>query len=400
MKTETRPIYYKYNKNFKRRTCMLMVTHSCNLNCSYCYEQFKCANKEMTFETAKRIIEDEFELVRRDNRFDELEIDFMGGEPLMNFALIKQVVEWLEGCEFGVPFICFATTNATLLDEEKKAWFLKHRETIWLGGSLDGTMAMQRKNRGEKALGVDVEFLHSVWPEQDFHSVVSKETLPNLAEGILEIQKQGSGLGVVLAQGVEWCREDAIEYKKQLGILIDSYLNMPNMSPIPVLKRLIVVRPPNKSEPQRKFCGTGTYMATYDWDGNVYGCHMFSPVVLGDRAVQLGDINWSDRELASDSRCDECVLREFCPTCAGFNFRFRGEIGKRDMHGCLMSLAEAQAACEYQIKTLQKISLDEISKEEMQHAKAAIDAYDILNKFDLLTAESPFSIENGKEVSK
>ena len=78
----------------RRRTCMLIVTHACNLNCSYCYEPYK-QNVYMDLDLAKEIISREARFVNESDDFDELEIDFMGGEPLMNFPLIKNVVEWL-----------------------------------------------------------------------------------------------------------------------------------------------------------------------------------------------------------------------------------------------------------------------------------------------------------------
>lgn len=79
----------------RRRVCMLMVTHACNLNCSYCYESHK-GNNYMSFELAKDIILNEADLVKKSSKFDEIQVDFMGGEPLMNFPLIKQIVEWLK----------------------------------------------------------------------------------------------------------------------------------------------------------------------------------------------------------------------------------------------------------------------------------------------------------------
>ena len=108
----------------RRRICMLMITHACNLNCSYCYESHK-RNSYMTTEQAKQIIINEAEMVANSSEYDELQIDFMGGEPLMNFTLIKNIVEWLETDVISVPWICFATTNATLLDDKRKEWFNK-----------------------------------------------------------------------------------------------------------------------------------------------------------------------------------------------------------------------------------------------------------------------------------
>lgn len=90
----------------KRRVCMLMVTHACNLNCSYCYESHK-NNAYMSFEMAKDIILREADFVSQSDRFDEIQVDFMGGEPLMNFPLIKQIVEWLKKWRHRYPLDLF-----------------------------------------------------------------------------------------------------------------------------------------------------------------------------------------------------------------------------------------------------------------------------------------------------
>ena len=86
---------WDFEPSARRRTCMLMVTHACNLNCSYCYETHK-KNAYMDVNLAKEIILREAQFVNDSDQFDELQIDFMGGEPFMNFPLIKDIVEWLE----------------------------------------------------------------------------------------------------------------------------------------------------------------------------------------------------------------------------------------------------------------------------------------------------------------
>ena len=105
---------------------------------------------------AKEIILKEAQFVKDSKDFDEMEIDFMGGEPFMNFPLIKEIVEWLEGGVIDIPYVCFATTNGTLLTDEIKNWLREHKQTINLGASYDGNIEMQTTNRGTGKYNVDL----------------------------------------------------------------------------------------------------------------------------------------------------------------------------------------------------------------------------------------------------
>jgi len=66
----------------RRRTCSLIITHQCNLKCTYCYELFK-SKMSMSFDLAKAILLNEFERLGASEEFDEIVIDFMGGEPMI-----------------------------------------------------------------------------------------------------------------------------------------------------------------------------------------------------------------------------------------------------------------------------------------------------------------------------
>lgn len=120
-------------RSSKIRTLMLMVTSSCNLNCVYCYESHKTSHK-MDFDTAKRAILDVFD----ETGFDGVSIQFMGGEPLLAFPLIKDVSEWLWSKNIKYPYSLFAATNGTLLNEDMKVWFTANKHRISLGLSFDG----------------------------------------------------------------------------------------------------------------------------------------------------------------------------------------------------------------------------------------------------------------------
>ncbi len=371
---------------------MLMITHACNLNCTYCYEKHK-SNKVMSFDLAKELILKECHVVQTSHLFHELEIDLMGGEPMMNFDLIKQLVEWTEEKPLPVPWIFFITTNGTLFDEERKNWFRKHKHLISVGASYDGTPEMQKKNRDTDKGSIDMAFFHETWPRQGFHMTISQETLPHLAEGILELQRKGYPLEAALAQGVDWNNDDSEAYLNQLYALSETYLNEPKLRPINLLSRALNIKASNniRDLKQEKWCGTGTHMVTYDVDGKAYGCHLFTPIVLGDQAKELDKFEWSCAEATEDPYCRECILKRVCPTCAGFNYRYRGNVARRDHNWCKMVFAEKFVACEFQIKMLaqRRKVLDE---SDAIHAKGAIEAYKVLNKLDPCKATSPFIV--------
>lgn len=373
----------------RRRTCMLMITHACNLNCSYCYESHK-DDSRMDIGLAKEIILREAKFVSESKDFDEMEIDFMGGEPFMNYPLIKDVVEWLEQGAIDVPWICFITTNGTLLTDEIKSWLRNHKKTLHLGISYDGDNGMQSTNRGTDRYRLDLDFFRELWPDQPFHMTVSKETLPVLAEGILDIQKKGYKVEASLAEGIDWTIDDAVLYRKQLCTLKDAYLKDTTLVPINLLSRFIdVFDLPAETRVQEKWCGTGKYMATYDVDGQKYGCHMFTSLVLGkDKAVLSDSVEWDSRESTADSYCKACVLRTFCPTCPGFNYKYRGHIAVRDKRRCPMFLANAMTACEFQVERIAMIG--KLDMTDAQYGQAAINAYKALQDMDLVNTKSPY----------
>jgi len=116
---------------FNRKTILLMLTYACNLNCVYCYEKDKRTGKTMAFKTARKVIQEAF--IENATVCEEIEIDFMGGEPLLEFDRIKEISEWMWSQNWSKPYILYATTNGTLLNEEMKKWFSEHKERIVLG---------------------------------------------------------------------------------------------------------------------------------------------------------------------------------------------------------------------------------------------------------------------------
>ncbi len=125
----------------------LQVTQGCNLKCEYCsysgnYFNREHTNKKMSFETAKKAI-DYFISHARDASF--FGISFYGGEPLLEFELIKKCVAYADSRAEGRKVSYNFTTNGTLLTEEKYEFLVSHDFSILV--SLDGPQAVHDRHR-------------------------------------------------------------------------------------------------------------------------------------------------------------------------------------------------------------------------------------------------------------
>ena len=212
-----------------------------------------------------------------------------------------------------------------------------------------------------------------------------------LAEGVLDMQARGFKVDAALAQDVDWTIEDAQTYREQLCILKDAYLKNTALTPFNRLTGFVDVYDlPADEKVQVKWCGAGKYMATYDIDGKKYGCHMFTPLVCGDKALLTDAVEWDAPESTADDYCKTCVLRGFCPTCPGFNYKNRGHLAVRDKRWCPVILAEAITACEFQIELV--ANMDKLDEKDAQHGQAALQAYKVLRHLDIATSRSPYTV--------
>ncbi|MBR2955538.1 MAG: thioether cross-link-forming SCIFF peptide maturase, partial [Ruminococcus sp.] len=130
--------YAKYSVASPVKAMCLNIAHDCNLRCKYCFAStgdFGKGRKLMSLETGKHAID--FLLENSGDR-PNLELDFFGGEPLMNFDVVKQIVNYArsrEG-EYNKKFRFTITTNGLLLDDDKIDFINKEMSNVVL--SIDG----------------------------------------------------------------------------------------------------------------------------------------------------------------------------------------------------------------------------------------------------------------------
>ena len=130
--------FAKYSVASPIKAMCLLVTMDCNLRCEYCFASqgdYAMGRKVMSFETGKKALD--FLLENSGDR-QNLEVDFFGGEPLMNWNVVKQLVEYgrSKEKEYNKRFRFTVTTNGLLLDEEKMDFINKEMSNVVL--SIDG----------------------------------------------------------------------------------------------------------------------------------------------------------------------------------------------------------------------------------------------------------------------
>lgn len=322
------------------KTIALTLSEKCNLNCVYCYEHNKDYSV-MPYETAIEAIKKHFDT---SDNYDEIEINFHGGEPFLVFDLIKDICEWMWSNQWSKPYHIFATTNGTVIDERMKKWLKNNRERFFVGLSLDGTKRMHDANRSSSYDLIDKEFFLENWPKQGIKMTITPFSVESLSEGVIELHKLGFIVNANPALGVSWKNSQAFGvYEKQLKILADFYIDNSMVKPCSLFNMNLAAVKEGARLLKPKWCGTGEHMIAISPEGIEYPCHSFMP------SVNFGSTTCADiwelmsRSDYQDERCADCIIKQQCATCYGMNFYERGFIEKRDEEYCVLNKIRAIA---------------------------------------------------------
>ena len=354
----------------------LHVAHTCNLNCSYCFAsqgKYHGERALMSFEVGKRALDF---LIENSGRRTNLEVDFFGGEPLMNWDVVKRLVEYARTQEepHHKKFRFTLTTNGMLIDDEVIDFANREMSNVVL--SLDGRKEIHDalrvdyagkgsydrivpkfqklvKARGGKNYYMRGTFTHA---NPDF----TKDLFHMADLGFTELSMEP----VVCAPGdsAALTSEDIEIVKQQYELLaVDMLRREKEGKPITFYHYMLDLTGGPCIYKRISGCGSGTeYMAVTPW-GDLYPCHQF----VGEEKYRLGNI-WdgvTNTRLREEFRscnayarkeCDDCWARLYCSGgCAANAYHATGSIKGVYEAGCelfkkriecaiMMKVAESQ----------------------------------------------------------
>ena len=342
----------------KLKVIMLLITYKCNLRCTYCYEP-KLSNFKMSMEKAKSIIQEQIKA--SDDNYEAIEIQFMGGEPLLEFPLVKECAEWLWSTPItDKQIVLFAPTNGTLLTDDMKGWFVKNKDRIHLGLSFDGDMAMQNANRSSSFQNVDLDFFVKTWPKQSVKMTISPETISNMAEGVKYLHRKGfKYISADLAMGkfIGWTKEKLGIYQTELKKLVEFYLTNPQLTPFSML-RVDINAIMHTNTVSHKTCSCGEDMVCVDWTGKTYACHLFSPVTISKEKAEKAavTIDFKNHSCFNNGKCAKCALNTVCTHCYGMNYVCSEDINTPSPFHCSAFKLLFAANCRYQLQMAERNS--------------------------------------------
>ena len=335
----------------------LHVAHTCNLNCSYCFAaqgKYQGERAVMSFEVGKRALDF---LIENSGSRRNLEVDFFGGEPLMNFDVVKQLVAYAREVEKekGKNFRFTLTTNGVLIDDDVIDFANREMSNVVL--SLDGRKEIHDRFRVDyngvgsfdrivpkfqklvEARGNKNYYMRGTFTHANPDFLKDIEEMLNLGFTELSMEPVVCASDDPSALTAEEMPIEKHQYEKLAELMLKRYKEgkpftfyhyMIDLSGGPCIYKRV------------SGCGSGTeYMAVTPW-GDLYPCHQF----VGDEKFKLGSVfegvtnksvqdEFASCNVYSRKECDNCWAKLYCSGgCAANAYHATGSVKGIYEYGC------------------------------------------------------------------
>ena len=333
------------------KSMCLHVAHDCNLRCKYCFAgtgEYSGQRSLMSREVAKAALD--FLMISSKNRHN-LEVDFFGGEPLLNMDVVRFCVEYGRELEkkYNKKINFTMTTNGVALTDEISDWLNENMHNIVI--SLDGRRevhdSMRPTANGKSSYDITLQNAKKLIAKRGDgeYYIRGTYTCENLdfAEDVLELYRQGfkhiSVEPVVLSEDSPYALKEehleriVAEYERLAEIITEDakaggdlhffHFNI-DLSHGPCLKRRV------------KGCGAGFEYVAISPTGEIYPCHQF----VGDEDFRMGSVlsgefnkkmqaDFMKCSIFTKEKCRDCFAKYFCSGgCAANAQHYNGSIYK------------------------------------------------------------------------
>lgn len=363
--------YEEYLPQWSKQTVVkalcLHIAHDCNLRCKYCFAgtgEYLGERSLMSLEVGKKAID--FLIENSGNRRN-LEVDFFGGEPLMNFDVVKEIVHYARSRESdsGKNFRFTITTNVLLLDKEKRDFINEHMHNVVL--SIDGRKEindyMRQRVDGTGCYDRILPLAKIMVEERGHENYYVRGTFTrnnlDFGEDVLHLADEGFeqiSVEPVVASadsGLDIREEDIPRVWDEYERLAKAYVErrasgrwfnffhfMLDLEGGPcIAKRL-------------RGCGSGTEYLAVTPEGDLYPCHQF----VGQPRFILGSVfegftgnpvreEFFKSNVYEKPECRECWAKFYCSGgCAANSWKFNQDIKKTYKVGCELEKKRIECA--------------------------------------------------------
>ena len=335
----------------------LHVAHTCNLNCSYCFAsqgKYHGDRAVMSYEVGKQALDF---LMENSKGRRNLEVDFFGGEPLMNFDVVKQLVAYARSREkeCGKNFRFTLTTNGVLIDDDVIDFANREMSNVVL--SLDGRKEVHDRFRVDHAGNGSWERIVPKFQQlveaRRGKNYYMRGTFTHANPDFLEDIRTMLDLGFTeLSMEPVVCAPDdpSALTADDLPIVLEQYEKLAQLmlernregKPFTFYHYMIDLKGGPCIYKRVSGCGSGTeYMAVTPW-GDLYPCHQF----VGEEAFKLGDVfhgvtntevqkEFASCNVYSRPECADCWAKLYCSGgCAANAYHATGAITGVYAYGC------------------------------------------------------------------
>lgn len=282
-------------ENSEPRNLSLLISQDCNLRCGYCYADhgsYGCQKKSMSFDTAKKCID---KLLCNKN---DTNIVFFGGEPLLNFPLIKKIDFYLSQKKICATYTMI--TNGTIMDDEIRDFINEKFLSLWI--SLDGPKDINDRQRFGIAESVHdsvVETIDKLHPRNypiTTKTVVTKRSANKLTEIVEHISSLNiDSMSIKSVNDVPPESEffmnddDYIIYVKELSNILARNINMiAEGKEVKLISYISSILTQMISRTRIIYgCPAGRELLTITSDGDVYSCHRY----IGLKEFHMGNVH-------------------------------------------------------------------------------------------------------------